>query len=247
MGDADIIYKQNPIIRGYFREKDNKQITLLSEYDFDVLNAIYFVMQQNLFAIQTKEFTDRTRAQISISDIKHALGSNIKANTYIEDIKKSIDNIFNTEIMLKNFTNPFDNIKYKEYHTRIILSYGYLENEPNTLDILFDDLFIVNILRHTNRDISKLEGNFTPIKTLDTRSIKSKYGKRLYEYMLSVKNKNKEFTLGVDELNKLFGTNHTTLSEHNRILTRIKPKVCVKIEFEYTLYKRDKKIFFRIL
>jgi len=241
-----VVYKQNPVIRGYFKDIDNN-LTLLSDFDLDVLNAIYYTTQQSLFNIHPVEYDKiqiRTKT-FFISDLKKQL--KMTSNTYVEDIKNSLKKLFNIEIYLKNFIDPVSGKKIKEQYSRIITDLKYVDSNKNEVILEFSDLFMVNILRHTDKQSDKKIGNFTPINTETTRRIKSKYGKRLYEHLLSFKGKGQRnyLTMDIDSLNKLYGTNHTALSRLTEITKRIYNQVNKELPFTYEVYKADKKISFR--
>ena len=72
MKSEKIIYKQNPVIRGYFitNETNGNKLTLLGEFDFDVLNAIYLTTQQNLFSAQPIRYKDLVKLEISLPEIQ---------------------------------------------------------------------------------------------------------------------------------------------------------------------------------
>jgi hypothetical protein len=241
-----IIYKQNPVIRGHFmtNEENGNKLTLLSEFDFDILNAIYLTTQQNLFAAQPVRYKELVKFEINLQDIQKLLPRKRKDYT---DIKNSLYNLFSTDIVLKDFMHPETGKTYKEYHTHIIHKYGFLKENTNICEMELEELFLINILRHTDTQSEKKIGNFTPIRFDSVASLKSKFAKRLYEYMSGVKNSSKkEFRLGIDALNKLFGTNHTIIARHTETIKRIKPQIDKLLLFEYETFKEDKLISFKI-
>lgn len=245
---SKIIYKQNPVIRGHFmtNEENGNKLTLISEFDFDVLNAIYLTTQQNLFAAQPMKYKELVKLEINLQDIQKLLPRKRKDYT---DIKNSLHNLFSTNIVLKDFMHPETGKMYKEYHTHIIHKYGYLKENTNICEMEFEELFLINILRHTDKQSDKKIGNFTPIRFDSVSSLQSKFAKRLYEYMSGVENSSKtEFSLGIDALNKLFGMNHKVMSRHSEIIKRVHKEINKKtaLKFEYEIFKEDKLISFKI-
>ena len=246
MKNNKIIYKQNPVIRGYFltNEENGNKLTLISEFDFDVLNAIYLTTQQNLFASHPIRYKELVKIEISLQDIQKLL---LRKRKDYRDIKASIQNLFSTDIVLKDFMHPETGSKYKEYHTHIIHKYAYLKENNNICEMELDELFLINILRHTDKQSDKKIGNFTPIRLHNVESLRSKYAKRLYEYMLSIKTTKKEFSLHLDALNKLFGTNHKNIARLTQIVNRVHPQICTLLNFEYEHFKEDKLISFKLI
>jgi len=244
-----MIYKQNPVIRGHFKNAETQNLTLLSDFDLDVLNSIYYTTQQNLFNIHPLDFNNiKTKTKsFYISDIKRAL--KMKSNTYIEDISNSLTNLYNIQICFKNFIDPITGKKIKEHYSRIIQELKFIDDSKNEVIVVFSDLFIVNILRHTDKQSNKEIGNFTPVNIETTRSIKSKYGKRLYEHLLSFKGKGQKnyLVMNIEQLNKLYGTNYTALYRLKDITERAKKSIKDKFEFTYEVYKIDKKISFKFI
>lgn len=239
--NKDIIYKQNPVIRGHFLD-DEGRVKMLSEFDFDVLNAIYLITQQSLFSVHPVQYKELIEIEISLHDIKKVLG--IPKNKSYAPIVNAIHSLFLTEISLKDFVHPVCGTKYKFLKTRIINKYGLIDNYEDIYRIEINEIFLVNILRHSSKD--KNIGNFTPVRIVNTRSLRSKHSKRLYEYLLSVKYK-KNFSLELDELNKLFGVNYRSLYLHRDTLVRSYDAVNSMIQFNYEFHSRDKKISFMII
>jgi len=241
-----IVFKQNPVIRGHFKRFENSDLTLLSDFDLDVLNTIYYITQQSLFNIHPVEFNKVRSKTFFISDIKKEI--KMTSNTYIEDIKQSLKNLFDVEIYLKNFIDPVSGKKIKEQYSRIITDLKYVDNKQNEVIVEFSELFMVNVLRHTDKQSEKKIGNFTPIDIETTRKIKSKYGKRLYEHLLSFKGKGQRnyLVMDIEALNKLYGTNHTALYRLKDISERAKKSISDKLDFSYEVYKADKKICFKM-
>jgi len=241
-GKEHILYKQNPVIRGHFltNEENGNKLTLISEFDLDVLNAIYLITQQDLFASHPVRYKELVKLEIPLSSIQKLL---LRKRRSIEEIKTSINNLFSTDIVLKDFTHPISGSKYREYHTHIINKYGYKKENKNICEIEFDELFLVNILRHPKKDLKI--GNFTPIRLHSSASLKSKYAKRLYEYAMSINGK-ETFSMSMDSMNKLFGTNHKYFSRITETIKRFEDQLRQVVQFEYTVFKEDKLISFKV-
>ena len=242
-----IVLKHNPVIRGYFENKDSGNITILNEFDFDLLNAMYYNTQQNLFTYETIEYKNHRKRTFFVRDIKKTL--KINSNAYIDMIKESLNRIYNVEINLKDYKDPESGRVYEWKKTRIITSIAKFKDSDNEFEIEFTEDFIASIMRHPKPKQLKEErtGNFTPIDIKEVRGIKSKYGKRLYEYLKSLKGKGMKnyVVLDIEALNRLYGTNHTALSRLTEITKRIYKQVNEKFPFEYEVYKEDKKICFK--
>jgi len=172
-----IIYKQNPVIRGYFLDANGKP-TLLSEFALNVLNSIYLIVQQNLFAIHPKEYQDKIKAEVDIRNIQELLP---RQKRDLNDIKNAIEELYQTDVVLKDFVHPISGSKYREFHARIINTYGYRKEDKNICDFEMNEMFLVNIMRHPKKDAKGI-GNFTPIRMHIFTGVKGKYAKRLYEY-----------------------------------------------------------------
>ncbi len=258
MIETNIAFKQNPIIRGFFKnntslnsqelkqaelniESINNSFTLLNNLDLDILNYLYYKMQQKHFNYQAITYTNRRDINLSFLEIKEAL--KIKHKGFKKEITKSLENIYAISLYLKNFLCPHTGHKIDAQHTRIISSLMFQQNAVN---IEFTDIFMLNILRHPNKQINKKVGNFTAIDTSVTLAIKSKYGKRLYEYIISFQGagQRNHLCLNITNLNTLFGTNYTELSRFKLILERCYPKIIPYLKFNYLVLKKDKKVCF---
>lgn len=235
-----IIYKQNPIIRGYFLDANNKN-TILSEFAFDVLNSIYLTIQQNLFAIHPKEFQNKVKIEIDLRALQVLLHRKRRDQN---DIKNAIEELYQTDIVLKDFTHPITGSKYREFHARIIEAYGYRKEDKNICDIQINEMFLVNVMRHPKQDCRI--GNFTPIRLYSVSALRGKHTKRLYEYIESMIDTRKEFSLSLDSLNKLFGAKYNSLSDLVKIITRTQEQLEEIYNFNFEVFKKDKLISFKI-
>jgi hypothetical protein len=231
-----IVYKHNPVIRGHF-VKDDNALTVLSEFDFDVLNVVYRITQKRFKNILPDMYNHADIIKYSLVDIKNELG--LASNKYITMIKESIMRIYDVSIIMKNFIHPDSGEKMVEAHTRIFNFVGFdKEDDLNIIHIKIEPLFLNPILRK--------KANYTAIDLTKSRAIRSKYGKRLYEHLLSLKGYRNEFTLRVDDLNKLFGVNENGISYFTKILKRIYNQVNDELCFKYEVHKKDKCVSFVI-
>lgn len=235
-----IIYKHNPTIRGYFLDS-NSENTILSEFSFDILNAIYLTIQQNLFAIHPEEFQKRIKIEIDIRAIQTLL---LRKRRDLNDIKNAIEELYQTDFVLKNFTHPITGSKYREFHTRIVEAYGYRKEDPYICDIHMSEMYLVNIMRHPKGDYRI--GNFTPIRLYSVSALRGKHTKRFYEYIESMIDTKKEFALSLDSLNKLFGAKYNSLSDLVKIITRTQEQLEEIYNFNFEVFKKDKLISFKI-
>lgn len=236
-----IIYKQNPVIRGHFLDANSKN-TLLSEFALNILNAIYITIQQNLFTVHPKEFQNRVKIEIDIRQLQKLLP---RKKRELTDIRNAIEELYQTDIVLKDFYHPITAIRYREYHARIIESYGYRKSDSNICDMQMNEMFLVNIMRHP-KDMAKEIGNWTPIRMNVAAALKGKYTKRLYEYIESVIDIKKEFSLGMTSLNKLFGTEHEHFSRVVEMIQRSEKQIKGLFNFKYTAFKSDKLVSFQV-
>ena len=228
-----IVYKHNPVIRGHFIQKDSSLLTVLNEFDFDLLNVIYRITQNRFKDVLPDIYNHSDLMRYNMIDIKNELGLN--SNKYTEMIQESIKRIFEVEIVMKNFIHPETGKKMREARTRIFSFIGFdKEEDKNIIHIRIEPLFLNPILRR--------KVNYTAIDLTTTREIRSKYGKRLYEHLLSLKGYRNEFTLRIDDLNKLFGVNESGISYFTKIFKRIYNQVNEKIPFKYEVHKKDKCI-----
>lgn len=241
MRNEKIIYKQNPVIRGYFLDAQNKN-TLLSEFALNVLNSIYLIVQQNLFAIHPKEYKDKIKAEVDMRNIQGLLP---RRKRDLNDIKNAIEELYQTDVVLKDFVHPISGSKYREFHTRIINAYGYRKEDKNICDFEINEIFLVNIMRHPKRD-AKAIGNFTPIRMHIFLGVKGKYAKRLYEYIESVVDIKSEFSLNMDSLNKMFGTEHKFFSRVVEMIERSEEQLKELFNFNFEVFKEDRLVSFSV-
>ncbi|MBW6487574.1 RepB family plasmid replication initiator protein [Sulfurimonas sp.] len=220
----------------------NNKNTLLSEFALDVLNCIYITVQQNLFAVHPKEYQERIKIEINIQTLQGLL---LRKRKDIDDVKNAIEELYQTDVVLKDFVHPVSGSKYREFHTRIIESYGYRKEDKNTCDMQMNEIFLVNIMRHP-KDGARNIGNFTPIRMNIAAALKGKYTKRLYEYIESVITIKSEFSLNMDSLNKLFGTDHKHFSRIVEMVKRSEKQMQGLFNFKYLVFKEDKLISFSV-
>ena len=225
------IYKHNPMIRGHFLIKDSEQNTLLSEFELDLLNVIYYLMQQNLWSISYDDITyDHMVFTSRYSDIKRLM--NLRSKNHKEMIETAIENIWNTEVILKNFTTP-DKIKHDLFRTRILLSTSKPDlNDTDIFSLSLNPIFALMTAQHKN--------NFTIIEYKSSASIKSKYAKRLYEFLKSKKQVTKRINMTLENLNELFGKSDENFNSHNKTLKSCKLKLFPFISFSHSYNRREK-------
>ena len=229
--DKLIIYKQNPIIKGYFTEREKKNIVMPNEFDLDILNALYGYVQKKLFDIKPEEYKNYKRMTISELEIRNILS--IADRNFNANLKRSVESLYNTDIVLKNFIDPITGTKSEYTHTRIIFEYSYKDGK---YFLNFNELFFINILRHKT--------NYTRIDIFDSKSLKSKYAKKLYEYLKAMAHRNTSFSLSMKELNEMFGTDYLVMSRIAQVLKRVHDSISEIIPFTYEIFKKDKLVSF---
>jgi hypothetical protein len=237
-----IIYKQNPVIRGHFLDSNSKINTLPSEFALNIFNAIYLTTQQNLFAIHPKEFQNRVNVEIDIRHLEKLLPRKRKD---LNDIKSAINELYQTDIVLKDFMHPISAIRYREFHSRIIEKYGFRKEDPFVCYMQINEIFLVNIMRHPKLG-AKTIGGWTPIRMNIAAALKGKYTIRLYEYIESIIDIKSEFSLNMDSLNKIFGTDHKHFSKLTRIIERSELQIKGLCNFSFESFKEDSLISFSI-
>ncbi len=231
-----IVYKHNPVIRGHF-EKDDAALTVLSEFDLDMLNVVYKLTQDRLKGVLPNIYDIQEMQRYSCVELSKELKMSTKR--YKEIIQKSIQNIYEVNIVLKNYIDPITGKKIDSYQSRIFKEIGFnKEDDENIIYIGIAPLFLNAILRRKT--------NYTAIDLNTTRKIRSKYGKRLYEHLASLKGYKNEFTLRVKELNELFGFNEKGVRRFTQIMARCYDSVNENIAFSYEVHSKDKCISFVI-
>ncbi len=237
-----IIYKQNPVIRGHFLDYKSKNNTLPSEFAFNIFNAIYVTTQQNLFAIHPKEFQNRVNVEIDIRQLEDML---LRKRSDLNDVKSAIEELYQTDIVLKDFKHPLSGVRYREFHSRIIEKYGFHKENPHIIFMQINEIFLVNIMRHPKQG-AKTIGGWTPIRMNIAAALKGKYTTRLHEYIESIVDIKSEFSLGMDSLNKLFGTEHQHFSKLKRIIERSEVQLKGLFNFSFMVFNKDKLISFQV-
>jgi hypothetical protein len=217
------VWKHNPVIKGHFVAVENEVLRQsqelarndvklpISEFEWDCMNAIYSIIQQRLWLVPPSDYKNHTEHEIDFVEIKESMKCN--SNKYIEDITDTIDKMFKAEIVLKNFIHIEDGKKYKLFKARIIQSYGIDGTNKTKINIVFGEFFLLCMLRRT--------ANFTVIDLNSSRGVKGKYAKPLYELIECNRGFKKSFYLSLEDLNKMFCKDESSLKEHKRILKRI--------------------------
>lgn len=230
------IYKHNPAIRGHFVVRDTNESTLPSEAGIDLLNYFYYKMQQNLWNIEgVHDLNDEHFLQhYRFSDVRRDLGLTQKC--FKEDILKAIESIYQADIILKNFRTP-DDIFHGYYRSRIITEYSKeVEGDPDRFTIRINPMFTVMVARH--------EENFTIIDQKEVRMINSKYAKRLHEYLRSKKQHSKQFSMNLEESNKILGRSDKDMRKVVDIVKRNHETLIQFTKFDYVYDRKTKAISF---
>ena len=229
------IYKHNPVIHGHFVEGTHdllhkltqKEVPLpLSEFEWDCLNAIYGIVQQRLWDVDPSEYVQHSKQYFSYTAVADAL--DYKSNQYIEKINSTIDKMYAANLILKNFVHPVDGKKYKTFRTRLIQSDGAIEKDEdgNSFMIDFSDFFMVCMMRHS--------ANFTVIDLNESRDVKGKYAKPIYERLKSKQSLYPSLLFKIKELNEMFCVEENTLRRHKERIKRMvaqNPEIFVMNEY----------------
>lgn len=236
------IYKHNPIVRGHFTDSSNLYIpedeqksVALGEFEIDLFNAIYYHAQQSLWN-SDPDLLDHETVILRYSDMRKFMG--IRSNDFKTMVIDSLTQLKTTDIVFKNYTY-MSGKTVKNLHISLVVNFAE--------EVNFDpDVFQIDLNPIISRAMAMHENNFTLIDLSKTRRLSSKYAKRIYEWLLSMKQINKEIRIDIDGINKLMGMEETDFKQANRILKRIYPQVSEMIPYEYEYRRSSKVIIFRI-
>jgi len=239
-----IIMKQNPLILAEFEKA-------FSEVDHDVVNILLNELQ-NVFKIEEnrmdlfnyEKVLDR-KIIIPASRFKELGKFGVNAT---DNIFNSLKKISDTSAVVRNFVDH-NNKPIKAKTIRLIDDVTLYERgalydkREQAFEIQFNEWFLQIGNRHYNVQV----GNYTKLDLTCVSSIKGKHAKTLYELLLSKEHRGTSFSLKLIQLQKLFGLKDKPLSQIVAIIKRVQPKVSEHIDFEYTVFKKDKMISFKYL
>lgn len=240
-----MIMKQTPLIMAEFEKA-------FSEVDHDVVNILLHTLQNilkvgesdslNLF---NYEKLQQRKVVISAASFKELGKFGKNANEYIfESLKKISD----TSAVIHNFTDK-DNKRIKKKNIRVIDTVTWYEGgalddkRDQAFEVQFNEWFLQIATKQFNVQV----GNYTKVELPTVSSLKSKHAKKLYEILKSQEYQNKSFALRHENMQRLFNLEGKDFSYIVRIIKTAKPKVEKLLPFEFTPFKKDKLISFKIL
>ena len=236
------IYKHNPIIRGHFTDAsgliphDQQKAIALGEFEMDLFDVIYFHAQQNLWHADP-DMLDYVTLDMRYSDIKKFMG--IRSNDFKAMVVDALTKLKTTDIVFKTFQYESGRIE-KNLHISLI---NHFAEEVN-----FDpDIFSVDLNPIMSRSIAHRNGNFTFLDLTKKKRLSGKYTKRLYEWLLSMKQISKEARINLDDTNKLFGMEESDFKQANRVLKRSYDQLNEMVPFTYTYDRSKKELVFSFL
>jgi len=234
------LYKHNPVIRGHMTDasdpsiaEDNQKIITLDAFEIDLFNALYFFSQQRLWN-NNPDMAEYEIVTLRYSDIKKFLG--IRSNDFKIMVIAALSRLLTTEIVFNSYT--FDSGKVvKNLHVPAISAFA----EEVNLDA---DAFEVHINPIMTRAISQHQNNFTIIDMRKTRRLTSKYAKRLYEWLSSMKQINKKLRVNLETMNKVLGMEEEDFKRANKVIKNSYPQLFELLSFTYDYDRRSKEIVF---
>lgn len=230
------LYKHNPVIRGHMTDssdlsipEEEQKAVVMGEFDIDLFNAIYYHAQQSLWNTNP-DSVDFETVTMRYSDMKKFMG--IRSNDFKTMTLSALSRLLTTDIVFGSYT--YDSGRtVRNLHVSAIS--GFAE------EVNFDsDIFSVDLNPIMSRAMAQHQNNFTLIDLKKSRRLQSKYAKRLYEWMLSMKQVKKEIWVDLDAINKLFGVDDYKWKNHLRTMNRIYPQLSEVIAFDYR-YDRTRK------
>ena len=212
------IHKQNLIIRGKF-----------GEFTVDTmrcLNAIYYGLQKEL----KKDNVNANNGHITfkMSSLRKYMNLE-KNNDYVDIIRKSLRQL-QEPFDIPNYTDV-DGKVWKWYCMSLLIKSKTPKENEITVNIQVDEEMI---------SLIKNKSEWTELEFNNVQHFSSKYAMRTYEYAKSYANMKKTPPLDLDNLNSLFGTKYTYLSDVEKILKRA-IKDINKTDI-YIDYDKDKKL-----
>lgn len=234
------IYKHNPVIRGHMTDSSNReikdedqQVITLDAFEIDLFNAVYYFSQQSLWN-SDPDAVDYQSITMRYSDVKKFLG--IRSNDFKAMVIGALTRLMTTDIVFKSYTFESGKTMQNMHVTAI----SWFAEEVN----LDADAFEVHINPIMSRAMAQHENNFTIIDMRKTRRLTSKYAKRLYEWLSSMKQVNKKLRVNLDTMNRLLGMEESDFKRANKIIKNSYPQLFELLNFTYEYDRSAKEIVF---
>jgi hypothetical protein len=235
---ATTFYKQKSLI--------NAKIKDFSEQDLEAINGLYGTMQKyfNSNNILGEEVLKGDRKfRFRATSLKDIFG--VKRSDYISEIRAILKSLNTKEVTLNKYISVVGGVDYNlERHRTLLDGWDVIKNTNGSVDfdITFNEIFLQLIFKDYNLEAK----NYTKIDYLIPREIRSRYGKRILEKLISNKYRS-EFDMSLAELQNLFSMEDKPLSLVVRNIANCYDQVNEKMAFDYTVHKKDKKVTFRYL
>ena len=233
-------YKHNPVIRGHMTDasdpsvsEENQKVITLDAFEIDLFNAIYYFSQQSLWS-KDPDMIDYEVVTLRYSNVKKFLG--IRSNDFKTMVISALSRFLTTEIVFNSYTFSSGRTVRNMHVTAI----SHFAEEVN----LDADAFEVHINPIMSRAIAQHQNNFTIIDMRKTRRLTSKYAKRLYEWLSSMKQLNKKICVDLDTMNKVLGMDESDFKRANKVIKTSYPQLFELLNFTYEYDRRDKEIVF---
>ena len=166
--------------------------------------------------------------------LKEELG--ITSNSYTTIIKKSLEELIDTKIEMRDFISEKQETT-KVYQTHIIQSFKDFispeDNKTKCFEIRFDKEFFYQL--------TKTKGAYTLLNLKHINTLSSIYQIRIYEYIKSYTTMKKTPKVSIEELNKLLQTDIKNLSDIEKILKRSIKIINTKTDIDIT-YEKNKRL-----
>ena len=219
------IMKRNNIIRTVINNKKE-----LSTNSLKIYNFIYLQFQYHRKEIQES-------GEFSIN-FKHTLLKNtlqINTESYYSIVENALDQLMDTTVTIKNFTNDKGDLVLK-HNTKLITHWDDHINKSDNKTKVYN----IGINKTLFLEMIKQSKGFTELDMINISSLSSGNHIRLYEFVKSYQNMKKMPWHTQEELNDLFMTDLKHLSKLEEILNRAIKAINKKTDIDIT-YEKDKK------
>jgi len=242
--DTSIIRKQN-----IYKRYDIIYASLpknIGENELKLINVLHKEAQKVIGNCNDKNAkcpTEHKKIMLNTNDLAKALKINSKDNRHIARvIHKTLENLSNFPIKMRNWVHPISGIKYDWYNTKLVFEHKR-EKYKREIEVTLSEFFLLAIWRRNK---------YVTIDTNATSSFQSKYTIRLYEALMFQisKKKDKYIDMNVEILNQIFmSPENKFISVFKNKIIRYKIKEDMKewLNFEYEVHKKDKIITFKII
>ena len=234
------IYKHNPVIRGHMTDgsnpaikEENQKVIMLDAFEMDLFNAIYYFSQQTLWH-DDPDTLESESVVILYSNIKKFLG--IRSNDFKPMVINAIIKLLTTEIVFNSYTFESGKTR-KNMHVPMLSMFAEEVNlNADAFEVIINPIMIRAMAQHHN--------NFTIVDMKKTRRLSSKYAKRLYEWLSSMKQINKKIRVNLEMMNKLLGMEESDFKRANKIIKNSYPQLFELLNFTYEYDRATKEIVF---